>query len=85
MLLYADAIPRWPAGCSWCDPYTKGEWRSGISLAGATDVLIEGLTVMETGVSRLDSAATANLGTLLPECALRFFTQISLLLSLFSC
>ena len=46
------AIPRWPGGCTTCDPYTKGEWRSGIALAGATDILIEGLTVEESGGGR---------------------------------
>jgi hypothetical protein len=43
------AVPRWPGGCTSCAPYTKAEWRSGIYLSGVTDVLIEGLTVAESG------------------------------------
>jgi len=43
------AIPRWPGGCPSCGPYTKAEWRSGISLAGVANVLVEGLVVRESG------------------------------------
>lgn len=33
----------------WFGPYEKAEWRSGLSLNGCVDVVVEGLTICDTG------------------------------------